>query len=414
MTAEDLTKSTRPNSITVFPFHEKLKNHFEKRKKTWEWFSNQSLQEDLQRKTKTAILKNTLRLERSDYQELYAITDEICSELQIDAQVTLYQKNNSIQLNTSVCILQKEAHIIFSGNVLSLLTSEEKKALLGHELGHYLFSHMDDGVYETTSAILSNLSADQRSDDVYIETNRKFDLYLELFCDLCALKVTSDYKAITSTLLKLETGLETVNAESYLKQALQIIDEDDSASDGITHPESYIRCISLDKAGNFKPEDAQISELVEGKINMNTLDLFQQSLLREMTLELILLMLKPGWMRTESVMTLASEYFSDFTAKTATKTLKDLEQFATQADENVKEYFSYILLDFSYVDSELELIGVGHALEISELIGIKQNLEKVMKKELKLTQKAFKIQQEKILSAFTSVREKKENSLYND
>ncbi len=414
MITDDLSENTGGYAIKIFPFHEKLKSHFRDRKKTWEWFSNQNIEEEAHQKTRTEILKNTLRLEKTDHEELYELTSEICKELQIDAEVTLYQKNNSIHLNTSIFIIKNEAHIVFSGNVLSLLNAEEKKALLGHELGHYLFSSMDDASFKTTSDILSTLAADQRSDDVYIETNRKFDLYLELFCDMCALKVTSDHKAVASTLLKLETGLANVNPESYLKQALQIIEEDNNASEGITHPESYIRCIALDKTGNFNPDDDLITQLVEGKLNMNTLDIFQQNGLNDMTLELILLITKPEWMRTERMLNLAAEYYSDFSAKNNSNSIEELDEFIKNSDENVKEYFSYILLDFSCVDPELHLASAGQVLELSELIGLKSTLEKTMKKELKLTQKAFNMQREKILKAFTEVRESKENSLYKD
>ncbi|MDF4204005.1 M48 family metalloprotease [Maribacter sp. SA7] len=408
---------TSTSKIEIYDFHTKLKDHFKSRKKTWDWFANQKIKTDQKKEVKTSILKNTFRLERTDYENLYTISDEVCSALQIDAQVTFYQEQNSVQLNTSICIIENEAHIVFSGNVLNILNSDEQKALLGHELGHYLFSKMDNEAYEVTERIIDALSADVNSDDAYIETFRKFKLYLELFCDSCAFNVCAEKESMISTLVKLETGLSEVNASSYLKQAMEIISEDeDLITERSTHPESYIRSIALhQKAENLEEKEiVAIKQLVEGSLDLNKLDLFQQHKLKDISLSLIQLILKPKWMQTELTQNLAHEYFANYSKEKSGFSLTEIKDFISEMHVNCKNYLSYILLDFTRADNELELLPLGHTMEISELLDINKDYVKVVKKELKLNQKELKKIQSQILEDYQNIREGDGESLYKE
>ena len=107
-----------------FSYHIQLRDHFKARKKTWDWFAEESNKANQVKEFKTGLLKNTYRLDKEEHSKLYSICDSVCKGLSIDAEVTLYQENNSTQLNAGISIIGKEAHIVLSGNVINLLSDE--------------------------------------------------------------------------------------------------------------------------------------------------------------------------------------------------------------------------------------------------------------------------------------------------
>ncbi|MDA9110703.1 M48 family metalloprotease [Bacteroidia bacterium] len=100
------------------------------------------------------LLKNTYRLDQETHQDLYSIAAEVNKILGLDAEVTLYQDYNSVQLNAGISCIGKEAHIVLSGNLINLLSEDEMKALLAHELSHYLFNKLENEDFEITQRII--------------------------------------------------------------------------------------------------------------------------------------------------------------------------------------------------------------------------------------------------------------------
>ncbi|MDH3975437.1 MAG: M48 family metalloprotease [Deltaproteobacteria bacterium] len=401
--------------LSPFEYHKKLRDHFKSRKKTWNWFSEESNKSKQVEEFKTNLLKNTYRMDNESHENLYELAHEVCQALKIDAQVTLYQEHNSLQLNAGISIIDNEAHIVFSGNLVGLLSEDEIKALLAHELSHYLFYKIDNGEYEITRRIALALANDVRSEDAIIETARIFQLYMELFCDNGALQVCHDYKTVIQMLVKLNTGLTQVNAESYLAQAQEIINFDSNVTLNESHPESYIRCLALHLHVE-KNEDyfGKVKHLIEGEIDLNKLDIFQQSIMQEYTKDLLQLVVTPVWMNSSAVTNLCKEYFSDFYRNAEHKQANRLAGELEKTMPSVKNYMAYLLLDFAKADPDMESAPMGHTLEIAELLGLKDHYEKNIRKELKLTARDFKIMKEKALAELQEVKEGKEESLYND
>ena len=306
--------------VKPFKYHEQLKDNYKKKKKTWDWFSEQSNKEEQTKAFRSELLKNTYRLDKESHGNLYEIVKEVCDTLSIDAEVTLYQENNSIQLNAGISILDKEAHIVLSGNLISLLNEDELKALLGHELSHYLFYKLDDEGYEITQRIILALANDSRSEDAIIETARVFQLYMELFCDLGSFKVCGDFKPVIQTLVKINTGITQVNAESYVKQAEEILSSDGESTKGYSHPETYIRSIALKLyAEDSKDYQKKLEKLIEGPLDLNKLDIFKQVKMKNLTEDLLQCLVKPSWMNSSAVMNLCKGILKTSTKKKSIK-----------------------------------------------------------------------------------------------
>ncbi len=401
--------------LSPFEYHKELRDHFKDRKKTWEWFKLEQNKTQQVEKFKTELLKNTYRLDKESHKNLYDITDEVCDALSIDAQVILYQENNSIQLNAGISIIEKEAHIVLSGNLIRLLSNDEMKALLAHELSHYLFFVIEDGEYEVTQRIALALANDRRSEDAYIETARIFQLYIELFCDAGSLLVCKDYRVVIQTMVKINTGLTQVNADSYLAQAEEIIKNDAQSSMNQSHPESYIRSLALKLRSENDPEYmVHVKRLIEGDLDLNGLDIFEQTELQVITDDILQLILKPNWMHSSSVQNLSNQYFKDFKKKETLKKTEELIEIIEKTKISVKSYFSYVLFDFAKIDSDMENVPLAHTIEIAELLGIIDEYETVIRKELKLTIREFKLLKEESALALSTMRESKEGSIYNE
>ncbi|MGB0888278.1 MAG: M48 family metalloprotease [Vicingaceae bacterium] len=402
-------------ALQPFTYHKKLRDHFKSRSKTWEWFAQKNIKEEQIEELKSELLKNTYRLDENSNEELYSTTKEVCASLAIDTQVTYYQEHNSVQLNAGIIIVEKEAHIVFSGGVLSLLSKEELKALIAHELSHYLFYKIENEEYENTQRIILALANDSRSENAIIETARIFQLYMELFCDAGALHVCKDHKVVIRTLVKLNTGLTQVNADSYLQQAKEILNRDKESTLDNSHPESYIRSVALQlRANQSKTYFENVEAMIQGDLDLDSLDIFEQHDMQNLTHELLQLVVKPKWMNSSAVVNLCNQYFNSFYRKPEELKVDNLVEKIERSKPSVKNFLSYVLLDFAKVDEAMEGVPLGHSLEIAELLGLKNEFEKIVRKELKLTSRAFKLMQETVLKDLQDIKESKEDSIYND
>ena len=119
------------------------------------------------------------------------------------------------------------------------------RAVLGHELAHFLLFDHWEGQFLTATELLDGLCNDAAAAPAHLETGRLFRLYSEVFADRGALHASQDTTAAISTLIKMETGLIEVSAESYLRQADEIFSKSKASANQLTHPESYIRARAL-------------------------------------------------------------------------------------------------------------------------------------------------------------------------
>jgi len=403
------------NALKPYDYQIQLKEFFRSRSKTWKWFEEADNKAKEADRYKSELLKHTYRLDVTTHGKLYEIATEVCAILEIDAVVTLYQEYNSTQLNAGISIIGREAHIVMSGSLISLLTDAEMKSLLAHELSHYLFLKIDNGQFETTQRIVLSLANDPRSENAIIETARIFQLYLELFCDAGSLKVCQDHHTVIRTLVKLNTGIAEVNAESYLQQAEEILSAEEAAtSQHSSHPEAYIRSVALKwRAMNDSDQSAKVKQLIEGELDLNRLDIFTQVTLSEMTRELLHLITRPKWMNSSMVRNLCVQFFDDFQTDDKLLPIQHLADRVALTRPSVKNYLCYVLLDFAKVDESLEEIPMGYMLEISELLGLSSEFEQVIRKELKMTVRDFKLKKASAMSALQHMKENSNESIYN-
>lgn len=401
--------------INPLPYHKKVKDHFRNQPKTWDYFSVTTNKTQQLQQFKTELLKNTYKFDTVTDNFIYDKVMVAKERLELqNLPVTVYQAQHSDELNASIVYLNGEAHIVFSGPVTKLLDEEELLAVLAHELTHVKLYSMLHGELEVADRIITAIANNYNSDAANFETARLFRLYTEIFCDRGAYAVLKKTGPVITSLVKATTGLERVNAESYIKQADEIFYVDGNTKAAtISHPENFIRAKAI-QLWHEKKEDAEaeIIQMIEGKADLDQLDIFRQKELSQLTQQLLQLFLKPKWFQSTMVIGQARQYFADFSMDEKALLNEKLVEFTGTAHQSIKDYLSYVLLDFALLDPSLEEIPAGWAFQFAEDMQLKETYDAIIKKEMKLSDKRLSQYKQKVLSAYYEVKENEGEQIY--
>jgi hypothetical protein len=377
--------------LNPLPYHWSIRDYLkEEEPELWQWFSSNQVRAEHTDAVRLDLLKTTYRLESATYPQLYESAEEVLGILGLKVPVTFYQAQAGGDLNAALAFLPGEAHIILVGSVLNTLSAAELRAMLGHELAHFVLFDGWDGELLVVSEILRALSNDASAHPCHLESSRLFHLYSEIFADRGALAVTADPLVAIATLVKLSTGLKEVSAESYLRQAEEIFAKSQVKADQLTHPEPHIRARAL-KLFADHGEDAspEIARLIEGAPTLHPLDLVAQRRVANHTRRLIQHLLAPPWFRTEPVLAHARLFFPDFAPTADAGPLQTLAEEIMHADLPLQDYYCYVLLDLVAVDRELEEVPLAAALALCQGLGLDKRFSQIAVRELGITKKRF-------------------------
>jgi hypothetical protein len=372
------------------PYHVELRDYLKSHERElWNWFASARAQADYTEQLRTELLKSTYRLDAVAHPELNKAVEEAKAQLRLDIPVTLYQAQISPQPNAALFFIPGEGHVVFSGPVLTLLNADELKSVIGHELAHYHLWGRDAGEFHIADRLVDAVAADPRAASSHELTAKRYQLYTEIFADRGSLCVTGDVLPVIAGLVKTQTGLPQVSAEAYLRQAEEIFAKGNVSTEGLSHPEAFIRARALalwqEKQG---AAEAQISEMMEGTARLEELDLLGQKRLTQATRRLLEQLLRPKWFQTPAVLGHAKLFFDDF-EPASSKDAASLESLKVQ-DAKLREYLSYVLLDFVTADPELMEMPCAAALELARELDWSSPFEKLAAKELRLKARDLK------------------------
>lgn len=351
---------------------------------TWAWFDSAEVKSEFAENLRVELLKQTYRLDPAAYPELFAALGDAQARLGITAPVTIYQAQSNQQLNAALYHLPGEAHIVLEGAVLQLLSPAELRAVLGHELAHYQLWN-STGQMLLADRVLQAMAADPRAQPSHFESHRLMRLYTEIYADRGSLRVTGDPTVVISALVKLATGLSQIDPASYVRQAEEIFARAKVKTEGVSHPEAFIRARAIMLwAENAPNVEQEIVRMIEGERSLDKLDLLGQQRLTALTRRWLQLFLRPAWIRTDAVRGQARLFFPDFDFAMEGHRDDALLDELRDASTSIRDYFCYLLLDFAAVDPELEMEPLKAAFVLASDLGWDERLEALAVKELKV------------------------------
>jgi hypothetical protein len=357
----------------------------------WDWITSQKVRDEYAQAVRHQLLKSTYRLDPETSGDLYKAAKTAADGLGHDAAITLYQAQNANGLNASLAWLPGELHVVLHGPVQETLSESELIALFGHEIAHHLLFSIDAGAYLMVEQVLTAMLGDRAASHAHERTWKHFKLYTELFCDRMTLEMTGDLAACVSMQVKMETGLRNVSADAYLKQAEEVLRGSTTTSEGITHPEMFIRARALQLwVLDPKQVDAALESIIQGPLTIGTLDLLRQKRVSLSTRALLEHFLAPSWIQTDTILAHAKQFFEDFDPTTcAVRNIDELKAAIAAGDDHFRDYFCYVLLDFATSDADLEEAPFAAALLLVRQLQIEDRFVAIAGKELRMSKRQF-------------------------
>lgn len=370
---EPVTARGVSSILDPLPYHRDVVDYLKTQEaELWKWFSSTAFLDEYAATTRLELLKSCYRFDPRDHADLYGLVGEVRERLGLEVPVTLYQSQNATSMNAALCYVPKEAHLVLEGPIRATLSVDELRAIIAHELTHYLLWERQDGQLLVADQMLNAMSNHSRAEPSHLETARLFRLYLEVHCDRAALAVCPDPLLAISSLIKVQTGLVDAQAESYLKQSDEIFGQAEIKTEGLTHPESFIRARALKLwADQGEAAHSEIARMIEGVADLGRLSLLGQQRIGELTRGVLAQFLEPKWLRTDAIVAHARLFFPDLDLDA--RPLVDpraLRESLGGVGDSVRKYACYVLLDLATVDRSLEQAPLAAAFRLGEELGV--------------------------------------------
>ncbi len=327
-----------------------------------------------------ALLRATYRLDADAHPGVHAAAGQAATALGMRVRVELYADAEGSGTNAELIFVPSRAVVLFSGEMLNILSDDELCAVIGHELAHHLLWTADGGRYLATSRLLDAAESDARTPSAYLETARRLRLATELFADRGSLRACGQLAPAISSLVKATTGLRTVDATSYLKQASEV--DLRKASEGSTHPETVLRAWALQRwVDDPDAADQAVDMVLAPQLDLSTVDIVGQDELAQVTRALVGAVLSTAGLCGSDELELAEHY--GVSAASA-----PLNGTASAFAKETKRYLAAVLVDFATADPDSGVETQAQVLALAQHVGLGPETERMLGDELGLSDRA--------------------------
>jgi len=345
----------------------------------WAWASSQKARDEHLAQVRAQLLRGTYRLEVDAHPEVHALLALAMERLGIRAPAMLYQAGGQA-MNAVLVHVPGEVHIVLEGPLLERLSEDERLALFGHELAHYLLWSQDQGEFLVADRILQDAVASTSATDSHRETARCYGLHTELFADRGAALAARALAPAVSVLVKVQTGIANPDPAAYLRQALEVEAASDTGSQGSTHPETFIRARALELWWQGAEElEAWTDRRLRGPLSLSTLDLPRQAQLQAMTRGFLTWFLAGQRWDSAPMCNQVRQLFADW-AEGEVATPPESFTVLHVADD-VRAYLNALMLDLALVDPEVRDVALERALVAARVLGSEEALLVQLKRD---------------------------------
>ena len=352
----------------------------------WAWAMAQETRGEQVEEVRATLLRQNYRLDAAVHPEIYEDCRAVLAALAVEAPVTIYQAPDST-MNAALWYVPGEIHLVLYGPVLEKLSRAERVALFGHELAHYKLWSIEGGIYHVATTVLDHVLAYPNAAPSHAETARIYRLTTELYADRGGAVAANATAPAIATLVKTMTGLLSVDAEAYLRQAAEL-EATKPVAEGVTHPEIFLRAQALDKwwRADVDLED-WLTERIRGPLSIATLDLLRQQDMTAMTRAVLATLAKDPAARGEAVAAQLRRYFPDWGPD---ETPIDAAALApARSDAATREYLIALSFDLAMADPDdrdaMLVAGARLAQDYDGLAAFREAL----KRDLKMNRQAI-------------------------
>ncbi|CAB3638946.1 hypothetical protein LMG24238_00101 [Paraburkholderia sediminicola] len=366
-------------ALVPLAYHAKVVDYLRRHEpEVWRWASARTGSVEQREELRSMLLRDTYRLDADAHAEVHAALEHAMKRLGVEGRATLYQSSGQ-EMNASLIYVPDEVHIILQGPLLERLSTEELMAVFGHELAHHLLWSRDDGQFLVADRILNDALAAPGNSSSHRETYRRYALHTELFADRGGAVAAGAVAPAVSTLVKIQTGINSVDAAAYLRQASEIESHEAKASAAHTHPETFIRARALalwwEQAENL---DSWIETRLHGPLGLERLDLPEQERLQQLTRGFLAHYLAGTPLASDGVQAQLRMLFPDWQDD---EPAIGPEAFAGDvADESIRDYLNALMMDLALADPDQQdaaLLRAGHvARALGSLDALQTNLRR--------------------------------------
>lgn len=371
-------------TLSPLPYHHTIVDYLRSHEpEVWNWASARATDAEQRDALRAALLRDTYRIERDAHADAHAALDLALERLGIDAPATLYQSPGQ-EMNAAIFYVPGEVHIMLQGPLLERLSQDELLAVLGHELSHYLLWSRDEGRLLVADRILYDALASGGAHASHQETCRRYALHTELFADRGAAIAAGAIAPAISALVKIQTGIGTVDAAAYLRQAVEIEAKEAQASNAHSHPETFIRAraLSLWWDGTHDMQ-AWLDTRLHGPLALDRLDLPGQLHLQQLTRGFIAHFLADATMASEPVLIQVRAMFPDWSGAEAALAPSELAA-ALSPDASttaVSTYLNALLVDLALADPDQQDNALLRAGRLARELGTFDGFEACLRRD---------------------------------
>jgi len=363
--------SHAPNRHALAPlaYHEAVADYLRRHEPdVWRWTGERATHVEQLESLRASLLRETYRIDADAHGDVHAALALAMERLGIiDVPATLYQSPGT-QMNASLVFVPGEIHILLQGPVLERLAPPELLAILGHELAHYLLWSLDDGRFLTADRVLNDAAAAPGGADSHRETFRRYALHTELFADRGGALAAGAVAPAVSTLVKVQTGISTVDAAAYLRQAAEIESNESSASAALSHPETFIRARALALWWDGEVSlDSWIDTRLHGPLSLERLDLPSQARLQALTRGFLAHYLDGASLASDAVLAQVRMLFPDWRED---EPVVGPDAFdAAGIDDSVRSYLNALMMDLALADPDQRDVALLRAGRVARALG---------------------------------------------